>query len=132
MSPYCTGVEKPMTDDEAGIVLQAFKDAKLIPADGGVDVEGAETVFGPFACRLLCRPSSTSGHFHLYIDAPLTWDTYEDLLVCLGEEDGGGLVEEGYVRASVRRKQTFVRIRKNKRECEQATTVQPDEPDEAF
>lgn len=58
--------------------------------------------------------SSTPGHGHLYIDAPMSWERYEALLIALVE---AGLVEEGYVKAACVRGQTFVRppwVRKRK------------------
>lgn len=50
--------------------------------------------------------SSTPGHGHLYIDAPLTWPQYLRLLDVLAEV---GLVEAGYVSAARTREATFVR-----------------------
>lgn len=52
-------------------------------------------------------PSSTEGHFHLYVDHELTWEKYKALLVALGE---AGILEEGYVRASLAREFTAVRL----------------------
>jgi hypothetical protein len=57
-----------------------------------------------FPCRLV--PSTTEGHHHLYLDRPLTWTQYRALLEVMGKI---GLLEPGYVDASIRRKQTFVR-----------------------
>lgn len=51
-------------------------------------------------------PSTTEGHFHLYIDRAMSWDDYEKLLTVLGEVK---LLEPGYVGAALRRKATFVR-----------------------
>lgn len=51
-------------------------------------------------------PSTTPGHFHLYIDHELEWDVYLELLQALAK---AGLVEDGYVQASARREQTMVR-----------------------
>jgi hypothetical protein len=42
----------------------------------------------------------------LYLDRPLTWTQYRALLEVMGKI---GLLEPGYVDASIRRKQTFVR-----------------------
>lgn len=55
-------------------------------------------------CELV--PSSTPGHFHLYIDKALTWGQYVRLLMVMVEV---GLVEEGYVAASVRDGATILR-----------------------
>lgn len=51
-------------------------------------------------------PSSTEGHFHLYIDVALPWPTYSELLVRLGDEK---ILEDGYVSVSLARGATFVR-----------------------
>lgn len=52
-------------------------------------------------------PSSSPGHCHLYIDRPMTWETYSKLLDALAEAD---LLESGYVGAAKRRQQTTVRV----------------------
>lgn len=53
--------------------------------------------------------SSTEGHFHLYIEVPegIEWDKYKVLLLALAE---AGVVEEGYVGASIERGHTDVRL----------------------
>lgn len=55
------------------------------------------------ACRLV--PSETPGHFHLYIEVPMTWEQYRAIIVALAE---GGVIEEGYASASLARRCTFV------------------------
>ena len=52
-------------------------------------------------------PSSTPGHSHLYVDEPITWDTYKNLLEALTEAD---IVEVGYFNASVKQGGTTVRM----------------------
>lgn len=52
-------------------------------------------------------PSSTPGHSHLYIDVPMTWETYANLLKALS---AAGIVEDGYVQACIRRKHTSLRL----------------------
>lgn len=52
-------------------------------------------------------PSSTPGHYHLYIDKPMEWDRYEDLLDALSAV---GIIEEGYASASCDREYTSVRL----------------------
>jgi len=52
-------------------------------------------------------PSSTAGHFHLYLDKEITWDAYEELLKALGR---AGILESGYVAASIAREYTSVRL----------------------
>lgn len=51
-------------------------------------------------------PSSTPGHFHLYIEKPTTFEAFESLLYAMVE---AGWVEEGYYRAFQRRNYTVVR-----------------------
>jgi hypothetical protein len=52
-------------------------------------------------------PSTTPDHFHLYIDKELEWDAYVELLHALAK---AGLVEDGYVGASVGRGHTAARL----------------------
>jgi len=51
--------------------------------------------------------SSTPGHFHLYLDKEMPWGTYRELLRAL---EAAGLVEPGYVGASIERQYTSVRL----------------------
>lgn len=51
-------------------------------------------------------PSSTPGHYHLYIDKKMSWKSYRKLLKALVE---AGLVEEGWYKMSLRRGMTMVR-----------------------
>lgn len=53
------------------------------------------------------RDSGTPGHVHLLIDHPVRWDDYELLLLALL---GCGLLEEGYVNASIERGHTAIRL----------------------
>jgi hypothetical protein len=57
-----------------------------------------------FPCQLV--PSSTPGHFHLYIDKAISWDDYEQLLVGLRNS---GLIEPGWYSQSIRDKKGLVR-----------------------
>lgn len=52
-------------------------------------------------------PSSTEGHFHLYIDHEMTWEDYKKLLDALVD---AGLIQEGYRGASAARGYTAVRL----------------------
>lgn len=52
-------------------------------------------------------PSSTPGHSHLYIDHEMTWDDYAEVLTVLGSV---GILEPGYVAASLARKATLLRL----------------------
>lgn len=52
-------------------------------------------------------PSSTDGHFHLYLDKPMTWKQYKKLLNVLSEV---GVIEHGYARASIDRGYSSTRL----------------------
>lgn len=52
-------------------------------------------------------PSSTPGHFHLYLDRMLTWEQYCELLDVLAKL---GILEQGYVSASKMRGHTAARL----------------------
>lgn len=63
-------------------------------------------------------PSSTPGHHHVYIDYPMTWYAYELMMTLLMER---GVLEEGYVKASIRQGYTCVR----KPECPKYEAIPP-------
>lgn len=52
-------------------------------------------------------PSSTPGHHHLFIDAPMEWATYLNLLDAMA---AAGIVEPGYVTATRERGYSTVRL----------------------
>lgn len=58
-----------------------------------------------FPCDLV--PSTRPGHFHLYLNKPILWDTYKELLVALAK---AGIIEQGYADASIKKGFTAVRI----------------------
>ena len=58
-----------------------------------------------FAATLI--PSTTEGHFHLYLDKLMPWKDFEKLLVVMGEV---GILEQGYVDASIARHYSSVRL----------------------
>lgn len=52
-------------------------------------------------------PSSTPGHYHLYLDIDLEWHVYEELLLDL---EAAGIIQHGYARNAIRRKQSLARL----------------------
>ena len=56
-------------------------------------------------CHLV--PSTNPGHYHLYFDKEMTWEQYEKLLTVMTEV---GLVEKGYLDASRKFKQSYLRL----------------------
>ncbi len=91
-----TDVEETFSLDNADIVSSAFS----YPSNQHMvvlDIDVPATLV----------PSSTPGHSHLYIDAPMDWDVYSALLDALGD---AGILEPGYVGASKARGFTAVRL----------------------
>jgi len=84
---------KTVSEQEANIVTSHLAGELHAPV---LDID--------FGARLL--PSSTPGHFHLYFEKAMTWDNYCKLLVALGD---AGILEEGFVKASLRRGYSSVR-----------------------
>lgn len=64
----------------------------------------APTLDIDFPCELI--ESSTEGHFHLYIDVPMSWGEYEMLLAVLQKV---GICQAGFVQLSLARGASFVR-----------------------
>lgn len=72
-------------------------------------------------------PSSTPGHFHLYIDKPLSWSKYRRLLMALAD---AGIIEDGYASVSMDREYTSVRLPWVKKKTPPTPAVKlPDPPD---
>lgn len=57
-----------------------------------------------FPCRVI--PSSTDGHYHLYIDKPMDWKQYQKFLKAMYE---AGIIEKGYYNSAMKTKQSLVR-----------------------
>lgn len=53
------------------------------------------------------EPSSTPGHFHLFLDKPMPWHQYEKLLYALAN---AGIIEYNYASVSGQRGYTSVRL----------------------
>lgn len=52
-------------------------------------------------------PSSTEGHFHLFIDKEMSWEDYCKLMNTMADV---GLLEQGYVNASIARGYSAIRL----------------------
>lgn len=85
------------TDDMAAadVVTSATKDGR------------AHRPFLDIDFRAELIPSTTPGHFHLYLDKEMSWPKYRRLLNVLAEV---GILERGYVNASIDREYTSVRL----------------------
>lgn len=81
-------------ESEANVVSSWLANGMHAPA---IDIDGIEV-------RVL--PSSTPGNYHLYIDKAMTWEVYRRLLYAL---EAAGIIERGYLLASIAKGQTFLR-----------------------
>lgn len=113
----------PEKRTDADLETANLLSSEMVPPDGwcaapqgavyaglGDQLAGAKEFHRPvldidFPAKLV--PSSTPGRFHLYLDKPMSWAAYEKLLTALAD---AGIVERGYVRASIERGATFVRL----------------------
>jgi len=115
------------TSDELPILGQALMvvpgiDAGYVPADlyretADIDEATVITSLTPKSGRhkivldidhpAQLIPSSTPGHFHLYIDVATDWDDYSNLLDALA---AAGVIEDGYRGASQARGFTAARL----------------------
>lgn len=97
-----TGEDYTQGDDG---VTTSEQEANIVTSHMGVGGELHAPVLDiDFGAQLL--PSSTPGHFHLYFEKAMTWDNYCGLLKALGDV---GILEPGYVKASLRRGYSSVR-----------------------
>lgn len=87
--------------------------------DGDANLYGSAVEDGKLRDETMHRPvldldlpatlvaSSTPGHHHLTIDLSMTWDRYVGLLQALAEF---GIIQEGFLQASLARGGSFVRL----------------------
>jgi hypothetical protein len=57
-----------------------------------------------FPCTVV--PSSTPGHYHLYLDKPMSWSTYRALLRAMSH---AGVLQAGFVECSIELGESAVR-----------------------
>lgn len=92
-------------DGADGRVVTNRDDANIITSEISPGLH-APVLDIDFAARLI--PSSTPGHFHLYLDKAMTWDKYRKLLVALAE---AGIIEQGWAGASITNGYSSIRKR---------------------
>lgn len=86
------------TPDAANLVSSLTKTGHHAPV---LDID--------YPARLV--PSSTPGHFHLYLEKEIPWGRYQLVLWALS---WAGLIEPGFFRAALARKMTFARLHPTK------------------
>jgi hypothetical protein len=88
-------------------MVRNIEDANLITSTIATEYPPTHKVVIDLDHAAQLIPSSTPGHFHLYIDHDIEWSLYAELLEVLAKV---GLLEKGYVSASLERKFTAVRL----------------------
>lgn len=87
-------------------VVETLAEATMIGAESFVSGSYYPTLDIDFPCQL--QESETPGHHHLLIDKAMTWEQYVVLLQALNY---AGIIEDGYLSASLARKDTFVALK---------------------
>lgn len=82
-----------------------YEDANLISSY----MEGEKGIHMPvldidYPARLI--PSSTEDHYHLYLDIPVGWEEFKEVLLAMKK---AGMLQEGFVDNMIERGATFVR-----------------------
>lgn len=114
-------LKKPVRPEACARLLRVMKDLRLVELNaldviavaaeerfpGITGYRGALSQVG-FDLTVPARlfPSGTEGHFHLYLDAEMTW---EDFALLLRAWRDAGLIEPGWHELSVRRKTALLR-----------------------
>lgn len=88
---------------DARVEVDTLEDANLIGSKSRYCDLHLPVLDIDFPARLV--PSTTEGHFHLYLDIPLTWEKYQAVLGVLA---WAGILQQGYADKSIRRQQSFV------------------------
>lgn len=90
----------------------SFEKANLVLSKT-VDGDHAPIFDFDFPCALI--ESSTEGHYHLYIQATISWEDYKDILEAFRK---AGLLEDGWVKAALVR--GYAALRKPELEIKKA------------
>jgi hypothetical protein len=90
--------------DKAVRVKSPYQESQIISSEIG-NGKHAPTLDIDYSAKLV--PSSTEGHFHLYLDKEISWKDYKRVLKAMAK---AGLIEEGYATISIKRKGTHLRL----------------------
>jgi hypothetical protein len=84
--------------DEAEVITSAITEGPF---------SGEHTIMLDIDVPARLVPSTTPGNSHLYIDVPVKWDDYLDIMYALKQ---AGILQRGYYRASRKRGCTVLRL----------------------
>lgn len=109
-------MERTNDEDEAVLRSSIVKDISVKTGIVWMDQDmHAPALDIDLPCTLI--ESSTKGHYHLYIDKVMPWADYEKLLTVMTEV---GIIEEGFLNMSVKRKCSLLRVRDKKHDPKEA------------
>jgi hypothetical protein len=109
---FCPNLDEYSEDDTEREQMNGPEDANLVGSFTGeytcdrliLDAMHLPLLDLDYSAELI--PSSHEGHFHLYLNKPVTWSKYVKVLEALRD---AGLIEPGYCDNSIRRGQSFLR-----------------------
>lgn len=111
------GDDKPWTPEMEGmeVVESGSREGQIVSSLITDSTGAGSAIWGPdgmhkvaldIDMEVVVIPSTTPGHYHLYIDKVMPWAKYQKLLIALAD---AGIIEQGYLDVSVRRKATHLR-----------------------
>lgn len=93
--------------DAAHVYTTELDAAHVVTSQAKNDVPGYHRPVLDLDFPAALIPSTTPGHFHLYLDKPMPWPKYKALIKALAD---AGIIERGYASASIARRYTSVRL----------------------
>lgn len=100
--------QEPYSADAGLSYVEGIDEANLITSESGrIEWTGKHRPVLDIDFPAALIPSTTEGHFHLFLDKELEWETYRKLLKALAE---AGIIEQGYADAAIANKKTAVRL----------------------
>lgn len=90
-------------DNSAGELRKVERNKALLVSSLCEDGSHAPVLDIDFGAQLI--PSTTNGHFHLYLDKKMSWEKYRQLLEALYE---AGIIQRGFYEMTLERKQSLV------------------------
>lgn len=90
---------------DANLITSKVQNSSMVGLDGKLQPTHTPVLDIDIPCVYM--PSSTEGHGHLYFQTVIPWDKYVRLLTVMGE---CGILEEGFVSASIAKEFTALRL----------------------
>lgn len=103
------------SDDEDGLDVEKLIEELPLGNSNSVSSKIKNEPFAPagwhlpvldFDFNVWASESSTPGHYHVILDKPMSWEKYKKLLEVMAD---CGLLEQGFLNASIEREASWVR-----------------------